>query len=94
MEGNKAESGFLELDQGKVAEYLGDVFGESTSLLSVRRLGAGVLGFVYVLEIVCEGEKRKIVLKMANPSGFGQDFPADRADTLIYANSVYDKLPF
>jgi hypothetical protein len=94
LEGNKAESGFLELDQGKVAEYLRDVFGESTSLLSVRRLGAGVLGFVYVLEIVCEGEKRKIVLKMANPSGFGQDFPADRADTLIYANSVYDKLPF
>ena len=77
----------------KASEYLSKVFGGPVDVSSVDRLGSGVLGFAYLLDVEVKGGRRRMVLKFANPSGFGQDFPSDRADTLIYANSVYNKLP-
>jgi hypothetical protein len=76
----------------RLSGYLSEVFGGPARVLSINRLGSGVLGFAYLLDAEVRGRKRRVVLKFANPSGFGQDFPSDRADTLIYANSVYNKL--
>ena len=84
---------FETISREKVSEYLSNVFGDSTQVLSIDKLGSGILGFAYLLDVKVKGRRRRIVLKFANPSGFGQDFPSDRADTLIYANSVYNKLP-
>lgn len=81
------------ISQLNLSEYLNEVFGNSTEILSINNLGCGVLGFTYLLDIKIKGKKKRIVLKFANPKGFNQDFPSDRAETLIYANSVYNLLP-
>jgi len=86
-------SGLDALGRERVSEYLSEVFGDTTPVLSINRLGSGVLGFAYVLDVKIKERKERLVLKFANPSGFGQEYPSDRADTLIYANSVYNKLP-
>ena len=83
----------LNFSQEMASEYLHEVFGGSINVLSINKSGSGVLGFVYLIDVEIQGKKRKLILKVANPNGFGQDFASDRADTLIYANSVYNKLP-
>lgn len=75
-----------------MSRYMSEVFGASSSVLSINRLGSGVLGFAYLVNVEINKKRRRLVLKFANPNGFGQDFSSDRADALIYANSVYNKL--
>ncbi len=86
-------SGKLTIDRDRAAEYLSKLFGREVSLTGFRELGAGVLGVAYLMELKVDGEEKRLVLKTLSTRGFGQDFPADRADTLLYANSVYNKLP-
>jgi len=93
LDGSSWASDLEAVSREKVSEYLSNVFGDSAQVLSIDKLGSGVLGFAYLLDVKVKDRRRKVVLKFANPSGFGQDFPSDRADTLIYANSVYNKLP-
>ena len=59
----------------------------------MRELGTGVLGSAFLVQARLDGQKRSVVLKIAKDTGFGQEYPADRAGALIYANSVYNKLP-
>lgn len=93
LEGSGWVSSLEAMSREKVSKYLSNVFGDSAQVLSIGKLGSGVLGFAYLVDAKVKSRRRRIVLKFANPSGFGQDFPSDRADTLIYANSVYNRLP-
>lgn len=83
----------LTINRDRAAEYLSKLFNEEVRLTSFRELGVGVLGVAYLMELEVGREKKRLVLKTLSTKGFGQDFPADRANTLIYAHSVYNKLP-
>ena len=83
----------LELKGKQITDYLSKLFGKPISHLSLKRLGTGVLGVAYLIEFEVRGERKRLVLKTLSSKGFGQDFPADRANTLIYAHSVFNKLP-
>ena len=83
----------MELEQQKMSLYLSDVFRKPVRVETVKKLGTGVLGWAYLLDATVDGQPQSLVLKMAKGAGFGQDYPADRAATLIYANSVYNRLP-
>ncbi len=83
----------LTIERDRAAKYLSKLFNRDVHLTSFRELGAGVLGVAYLMELEINGEKKQLVLKTLSTRGFGQDFPADRADTLLYAHSVYNKLP-
>ena len=82
----------MEIEPEKVSPYLSEVFQKPARVETVKKLGTGVLGWAYLVEATIDGRRQSLVLKMAKGSGFGQDYPADRACTLIYANSVYNKL--
>jgi len=82
----------LELEEKAVIKYLSKLFHPPISVSTFKKLGVGVLGVAYLIEFESSGEKKRLVLKTLSSKGFGQDFPADRANTLIYAHSVYNKL--
>jgi len=82
----------LIIDEAKASNYLSKILQQNFQLKSIKQLGAGILGIAYRLELEVEGEKRLLVLKTLSSKGFGQDFSADRANRLIYAHSVYNKL--
>jgi len=81
------------IDRDMVAEYLSKLFNKKVRLTSFRELGTGILGVAYLMGLKVGGEEKRLVLKTLSTKGFGQDFSADRANTLLYANSVYNKLP-
>ncbi len=83
----------MELELEKVSIYLSEVFGKPAEVETIEKLGIGVLGSAYLIHATLDGRPQSIVLKVAKGSGFGQDYPADRACSLIYANSVYNLLP-
>ena len=83
----------LAIDRAKAADYLSKIFNQEVHLISFRELGTGVLGVAYLMGLEVDGEEKRLVLKTLSARGFGQDFPADRANTLLYAHSVYNKLP-
>jgi hypothetical protein len=76
----------------ELKQYLSRLFHKEVFLKSFKELGRGVLGITYLIEVNVAGKTKLLVLKLGS-KGFGQDFPADRASTLIYANSVYNTLP-
>lgn len=79
--------------QEALEEYLKEVFGQSVRLLEFKRLGAGVHGTGFLLEIETEGGRRSYVLKDLSPEGLGHDYPSDRAGVFLLANETYGKLP-
>ncbi|GAB4408902.1 MAG: hypothetical protein OHK0032_04380 [Thermodesulfovibrionales bacterium] len=73
--------------------YLKGFFGPSIHLLEFRRLGAGVHGTGFLIEIESEGIRKSYVLKDLSPEGLGHDYPSDRAAVFLLAEETYGKLP-
>lgn len=83
----------LTIDKAKVVNYLSRVLNKKFHLKSFKKLGVGILGAAYLMKLNVDGEEKRLVIKTLSSKGFGQDFPADRASTLLYAHSVYNRLP-
>lgn len=73
--------------------YLQKVFGSSTKLLHFKRLGAGVHGAGFFVEIETEKETRQYVIKELAPEGLGHDNASDRAAVFLWALDNYNVLP-
>jgi phosphotransferase family enzyme len=92
--------GDLDL-RAAVERYLGRVFGRRVEVLSVGPLGgdAGdVKGFGYGVPFVVRGriddETRDFVVARTRPvSGFGHDYPADRAWQALFSHHAYNTFP-
>jgi hypothetical protein len=93
----------LKLSKRALQEYLSSVYDGNVEVCSVWRLGgekieAGDLkgfgyGFPYVIEFKLAGETKRVVLETMRPEGFGHDHFSDRAQILLWQNSVFNKLP-
>jgi hypothetical protein len=79
--------------QEALERYLRKVFGSSTKLLEFKRLGAGVHGTGFLIEILTEKEKKQYVIKDLAPDGLGHDNPSDRASVFLWALDNYNNLP-
>jgi hypothetical protein len=79
--------------QQAIELYLRKVFGSSVRLLEFKRLGAGVHGTGFLIEVETEGGKKSYVLKDLSPEGLGHDNPSDRAAVFLLALDNYNKLP-
>jgi hypothetical protein len=73
--------------------YLREVFGPSVRLLKFARLGAGVHGTGFLIDIETEDGRRSYVLKDLSPEGLGHDNPSDRASVFLWALDNYKILP-
>lgn len=74
-------------------KYLKNVFGPSARLLEFKRLGAGVHGTGFLIEVETEKEKRQYVIKDLSSEGLGHDNPSDRAAVFLWALDNYNILP-
>lgn len=89
----------------KVQTYLSKAFKGKVKLRSISRLGVepteegeeALKGFGYgeplLLEVAIDGRIKKYVLHTVKPGGFGHEHPSDRAKMLLWAHSVYNKIP-
>jgi len=89
--------------EGALGRYLGEVFRRPVVILEVRLLGGtdepgDVKGFGYgvPLAVRCQidGETRELVVARSRPmSGFGHDYPADRAWQALFSHPAYNSFP-
>ncbi|MEW6417406.1 MAG: phosphotransferase [Nitrospirota bacterium] len=79
--------------QEALETYLREVFGPSVKLIEFARLGAGVHGTGFLIDIETEDGRRSYVLKDLSPEGLGHDNPSDRASVFLWALDNYKILP-
>ena len=94
----------LKLSKKTLQEYLSSVYDSNVEVCSVWRLGGEKIdesgdlkgfgyGFPYVIEFKLAGEIKRVVLETMRSEGFGHDHFSDRAQILLWQNSVFNKLP-
>ena len=79
--------------QQAIEAYLKELFGPSVRLVEFKRLGSGVHGTGFLIEIETEKGRRSYVLKDLASEGLGHDYPSDRAAVFLLAHETYGKLP-
>ncbi|MBE0426249.1 MAG: phosphotransferase [Nitrospirae bacterium] len=76
-----------------IEKYLKNVFGPPARLLEFKKLGAGVHGTGFLIEVETEKGKKQYVIKDLAPEGLGHDNPSDRASVFLWALDNYNSLP-
>ena len=61
--------------------------------VQIRKLGSGVQGSGFLVELQTEGKIRSYVVKALIPEGFGHDYPSDRAAVFLLDLDEYKNLP-
>lgn len=86
----------LDFNKLKLAEYLSHIFNTKAKLISIEKLGEGMLGRTYKIQFTLarkhKYETRSAVMKILKPV-FGQELLGERALKLITAHQGYNKLP-
>lgn len=80
------------INEKALKEYLQRQFIGTTSV-EVRKLGAGVQGAGFLVEIETEEGPRSYVVKSLISEGFGHDYPSDRAGVFLLDLDEYSNLP-
>ncbi len=65
----------------------------SANLQGIKKLGAGVHGAGYLIELETDEGTKKYVLKDLSPEGLGHIYPSDRAGVFLLAFNEYGNLP-
>ncbi|HYQ48775.1 MAG TPA: hypothetical protein VEP69_06880, partial [Thermodesulfovibrionales bacterium] len=61
--------------------------------VDIRKLGSGVQGSGFLVEMQTKGGVQSYVVKSLLPEGFGHDYPADRAAVFLLDLDEYRNLP-
>ncbi len=80
------------IDKEFFEKYLKEKFG-NVRLKALNRLGAGVHGTGFLVELYTPEGEKKYVLKDLSPEGLGHIYPSDRAGVFLLAFNEYGKLP-
>jgi len=74
----------FELNEDNVRKYFSKKFGSEFLIEEIKKLGEGFHGVVFSIDAVDKKrEKKRFILKTFKGEGFGQDYPADRASSVI-----------
>ncbi len=80
------------IEPGQLERFLKEKFGD-VKLKALNRLGAGVHGTGFLVELLTPEGEKKYVLKDLSPEGLGHIYPSDRAGVFLLAFNEYSKLP-
>lgn len=61
--------------------------------VDIRKLGSGVQGSGFLVEMLTDGGLQSYVIKSLLPEGFGHDYPSDRAAVFLQDLDEYANLP-
>ncbi len=99
-----SNSGVLKLSEKVLRDYLVTLYGEDLEVSGVWKIsekteavsadlkGFGY-GFPYLIQFQVNGEVKRVVLATMRSEGFGHDHFSDRAQTLLWQHSAFNKLP-
>ncbi len=80
------------INEEALKAYLKKEFIDAISI-EIRKLGAGVHGAGFLIEIKTEKEVKTYVVKGLFPEGLGHDYPSDRAQVFLLDLEEYNNLP-
>ncbi len=94
----------MKLSVDALREYLSSLYDVDVEISGVWRLndekseGSNDLkgfgyGVPYIIEFSVDGEAKRVVLETMRSEGFGHDYLSDRAGSLLWQHSVFNKLP-
>jgi hypothetical protein len=79
------------LNEDAIKSYLKDKFKDAD--IFIRKLGAGVHGAGFLIEIKTKEGIKSYVIKGLFPEGLGHDYPSDRAQVFLLDLETYNDLP-
>jgi len=94
----------MKLSVNALREYLSSLYDADVEIRGVWRLdgeksegskdlkGFGY-GVPYVIEFSVDGEAKRVVLETMRSGGFGHEYFSDRAGSVLWQHSVFNKLP-
>lgn len=79
------------INETSLAAYLKKKF--NVSRVDIRKIGSGVQGSGFLVEIDAGKGQKSYVIKNLIPEGFGHDYPSDRAAVFLLDLDEFDRLP-
>jgi hypothetical protein len=80
------------INEEAIRSYLFKTFENITSV-DITKLGAGVQGAGFLIEMNTPEGRKSYVVKGLYPEGLGHDYPSDRAAVFLLDLETYDNLP-
>jgi hypothetical protein len=80
------------INEDAIKSYLKNKFKDAVRI-DITKLGAGVHGAGFLIEIQTAEEIKQYVIKGLFPEGLGHDYPSDRAQVFLLDLETYNELP-
>jgi hypothetical protein len=80
------------INEAAIRAYLLKQFDDAIQI-DIRRLGSGVQGSGFLIEMQTASTVRSLVVKTLIPEGLGHDYPSDRAAVFLLDLDEYNNLP-
>ncbi|MDH4233395.1 MAG: aminoglycoside phosphotransferase family protein [Nitrospirota bacterium] len=80
------------INEDAIRAYLFQQFKDILQV-EIRRIGSGVQGSGFLIEMKTSGGEKSYVVKALLPEGFGHDYPSDRAAVFLLDLDEYRNLP-
>lgn len=80
------------INEEAIKSFLVEKFKDATRI-NIQKIGSGVHGAGFLLEIQTTEGIRYYVIKGLFPEGLGHDYPSDRAQVFLLDLETYNKLP-
>jgi aminoglycoside phosphotransferase (APT) family kinase protein len=75
----------IAIDEKKLKDYISSQFGSKVKVKSIEKLGEGFHALAFAINVVENNKEKKFVMKIQRGEAFGQEYPADRASSVIRA---------
>jgi aminoglycoside phosphotransferase (APT) family kinase protein len=80
------------INKRNIERYIRSLFGQE-ALISIKKLGQGVQGAGFLIDVKTRSGHRSYVIKGLFPHGLGHDYPADRAGVFLLDLDEFKNLP-
>lgn len=81
------------INEKSIKQYIKDLFGVRTEHVRIRKLGEGVQGAGFLIEVQTPEGIRSYVIKGLFPEGLEHDYPSDRAGVFLLDLDEFKNLP-
>jgi len=81
------------INKKSIERYIRELFGSKAHDVRIRKLGAGVQGAGFLIEITTDAGTEEYVIKGLYPEGLEHDYPADRAGVFLLDLDEFKNLP-
>ncbi len=81
------------INEKSIKKYIKKLFGKEVRRVDIKKLGEGVQGAGFLIEIKTEEADKHYVIKGLFPEGLEHDYPADRAGVFLLDLEEFGNLP-